>query len=72
MVTAKINVCGAATSFTQKFSLRGKGRALNRAVLNDPDQLGTRIFETTITGEDLRVSRLTCYSGVNFRNRSDC
>ena len=24
------------------------------------------------TGEDLRVTRLTCNSGVNFRNRYDC
>ena len=29
-------------------------------------------LKTTTTGEDLRVTSLTCNSGVNFRNRYDC
>ena len=55
----------------QKF--RDKRRALNRAVLTHPDQLATHILKTrsTTTGED-RVTRLSCNSGVSFRNRSDC
>ena len=47
-------------------------RSLNRAVLTHPDQLATHILETTTTGEDLRVTRLTCNSGVNFKNQSHC
>ena len=72
MITAKINICGVAKRFPQKVSLRDKRRALNRAVLNYPDQLATYSLETTTTGKDLRVTRLTCNGGVNFRNRSDC
>ena len=37
-----------------------------------PDQLATHILKTATTGEDLRVTRLTCNSDVNFRNRYDC
>ena len=70
IITAKINVCGVAKRFPQK--VRDKGRALNKTVLNHPDQLATYISETTTTSEDLRVTRLTCNSGVNLRNRSDC
>ena len=43
-----------------------------RAVLTHPDQLATHILKTTTTGEDLRVTRVTCNSGVNFRNWYDC
>ena len=43
-----------------------------QAVLTHPDQLATHILKTTTTGEDLRVTRLTCNSGVNFRNRYEC
>ena len=40
---------------------------------SDPlDQLATHFLKTTTTGERLRVTRLTCNSGVNFRNRYDC
>ena len=71
MITAKINVCVVAKRFPQKVSLRDKRRALNRAVLNHPDQLATNTLKTTATGEDLHVTRLTCNSGVNptaYRN----
>ena len=37
-----------------------------------PDQLATHILKTATTGEDLRVTRLTCNSGVNFRNQYGC
>ena len=30
------------------------------------------ILKTTSTGEDLHITRLTCDSGVNFRNQYDC
>ena len=72
MITTKINVCRVAKRFPQKVSLRDKRTALNRVVLNHPDQLATPILETTTTGEDLRVTLLTCNSGVSFRNRSEC
>ena len=71
MITAKINVCVVAKHFPQ-VSLRDKRRGLNRAVLNYPDQLATRVLETTTTCEGLHVTRLTCNSNVSFRNRSDC
>ena len=43
-----------------------------RAVLTHPDQLAIHILKTTTSGDDLRVTRLTCNSGVNFRNRYVC
>ena len=43
-----------------------------RAVLTHPDQLATHILKTTTIGEDLSVTRLTCNSGINFRNRYGC
>ena len=52
--------------------VRDKRRTPNRAVVNHTDQLATHILETTTTGKDLRVTRLTCNNGVNFRNRSNC
>ena len=64
MITAKIKVCGVAERFPL-VSLRDKRRSLNRAVLTHPDQLATHILKTTTTGEDLRVTRLKCNSGVN-------
>ena len=48
---------------------RDKRRAPNRAVLTHPDQLAVHILKITTTAEDLRV---TCNSGVSFRNRYDC
>ena len=51
--------------------VRDKWRALNKAVLNNLDQLTIHILETTNTGEDLRVTRLISNSGVSFRNRSE-
>ena len=39
---------------------------------DQPDQPATHILKTTTTGEDHRVTRLTCNSGVNYRNRYDC
>ena len=49
-----------------------KKRSLNRAVLTHPDQLAIHNLKTTTTGEGRRVTRLTCNSGVNFRNRYEC
>ena len=72
MITPKINVCGVAKRFPQKVSLTDKRGVLNGAVLNHPDQLATNILETYNTGEDLRVTRLTCNSGVSFRKRYAC
>ena len=43
-----------------------------RAVLTDPDQLAIHMLKITISNKDLRVTRLTCNSGVNFRNGYDC
>ena len=43
-----------------------------RAVLTHPNQLAIHILKITTIGEDLRVTRLTCNSGVNFRNWYDC
>ena len=43
-----------------------------RVVLTHPDQLAMHILKITTSGEHLRVTRLTCNSGVNFRNRYDC
>ena len=68
----EVDVCGVAKHCPQKVSLRDKGRSLNRAVLKYHVQLATHILETTTTGEDLHVTGLTCDSGVDFRNRSDC
>ena len=65
-----ISVCGVAERSPE--TIRDKCRALNRADLNHPDQLATHILETSTTGEDLRVTRLTGNSGVSFRSRSDC
>ena len=72
MMIAKIIVCGVSNHFPQQVSVTDKRKALNRAVLNHPDQLVTHILETTTTGEDLRVTRLTRNNGVNFRNGSSC
>ena len=47
--------------------VRDKQRALNRMVLNYPDQLTTHILETTTTNDDVHVTILTCNDGVNFR-----
>ena len=51
--------------------VRDKWRALNRAILNHPDQLATHILKPT-TGKDLPVTRLMCNGGVNFRNQYNC
>ena len=39
---------------------------------SDPPQSIRHTLKTTATDEDLRVTRLTFNSGVNFRNRYDC
>ena len=49
-----------------------KKEVSERAVLTHPDQLATRILKITTTGEDLRVTRVTCSSGVNFGNWYNC
>ena len=51
--TAKVNVCGVAKRSPQK--VRGKRRALNRAVLNHPDQLVTHM-ETATIGKVLELA----------------
>ena len=57
MITPKISVRGVAKRFPQKVSLRGKRRAVNRAILNHPEQLAPHILETSSTGKDLPVHK---------------
>ena len=48
------------------------GLSAESQLSSDKFQLATHILKTTTTGKDLRVTRLTCNSGVNFRNRYHC
>ena len=59
MSTTDISVWGVTKRFPQKVSLGDKRRALSWPVLNHPNQLATHILDTTTTGEDLSVTRLT-------------
>ena len=65
IITAKVNVCRVPKRFPQEVRGLSTGRS------EHPDQLAPHILQTTTTGEDLRVSKLTRNSGFNFRNRSD-
>ena len=69
MTTVKVNVCGVAEHSPQKVG--DKAGLSTGVVQTQPNQLATHMLETTTIGKHLYVNRLTCNSGVSFRNGSN-